>query len=194
MSEKENNNIKHCPNCGAPMTSEVCPYCKNFTGLDTATADMEYPVIECKEANIGSIWFPLIFALGFGFFGFVFPIIMVTTSGDNNILFVLLFCSLFGIVGIAAFVIVMVKVIRVLLVKFKGKEIETTVYGYMNDNLFINDAPAQIVKLLVQTDEGSKFILYQLEDTKKPYKVNSKIKLSVYKDVFMIKKDKKTYF
>ena len=50
----------------------------------------------------------------------------------------------------------------------------------------INGIPAQIVKLLVNTDEGPKFILYQLGDIKRPYKVNSKIELRVYNNLFLI--------
>lgn len=64
----------------------------------------------------------------------------------------------------------------------------------MDDNILLNGAPAQIVKLLVNTDEGPKFILYQLCDIKQPFKVNSKIQLRVYKDMFLIPKRKKYYF
>ena len=64
----------------------------------------------------------------------------------------------------------------------------------MNDNVYLNGLPAQIVKLLVTTKEGPRFILYQLGDTKQPYKINSKIKLLVHKDIFMVKKDDKYYF
>ena len=26
---------RNCYSCGAPITTEVCPYCNNMTGLDT---------------------------------------------------------------------------------------------------------------------------------------------------------------
>ena len=70
----------NCPNCGAPITTEICPYCNVFTGIDTKYADMEYPVIECKEANIGfwSVVFPMIFAVSFGFEGLVMPFIFMS--------------------------------------------------------------------------------------------------------------------
>ena len=77
---------------------------------------------------------------------------------------------------------------------FIWSEITATVYGYMNDNVYLNDEPAQIVKLLVQTGGGPKFILYQLGDIKQPYKVNSRIQLFVYKDMFLIPKNKTYYF
>ena len=60
-----------CRNCGAPVTSEICPYCGSSTGLDTSQANMEYPTLECKEANINfwSVVFPSFFAVMFTFGG-----------------------------------------------------------------------------------------------------------------------------
>ena len=192
MQEYEN---KKCPNCGAPATSEICPYCHNATGVDTINANMEYPLIECKEAHI-NFWntiFPMIFAMGFGFFGFVFPIIFILI--DRTVVVpIILFSGLFAIVGIVSFIISMKSIIRFNLIKRKGKEIEATVYGYMNDNILLNDSPTQIVKLLVTTKDGPKFILYQLGDIKHPYKINSKIKLLVYNNLFLIKNDKNNFF
>ena len=191
----EDNINKKCPNCGAPMTSEICPYCKNKTGLDTANAYMEYPVIDCKEVNLNffSIGFPMIFAVSFGFFGFIFPLIFLINA-PHEALTVFLMCSIFGIIGIVAFVIAARNYIRSIKIKKHGKEIEATVYGFMDDDYTINGSPAQIVKLLVTTKEGPRFILYQLGNTQKTFKVNSKIKLLVYQNIFMIKKDEKYYF
>ena len=190
------NDIKrYCPNCGAPVTTEVCLYCNVATGLDTRYADMEYPVIECKEANISfwNVFFPMIFAVSFGFFGFVFPLVFLMIGG-LEFLGILLFCSIFGIIGIGAFIIGIRPIIRYFSIKRNGQEIEATVYGYMDDNVLLNGVPAQIVKLLVSTNDGLKFILYQLGDIKQPYKINSKIKLQVYKDMFLILKNDQYYF
>ncbi len=132
---KISNGAINCQACGAPVTSEICPYCGNATGLNTATANMEYPVLECKEANL------------------------TFTNLGIFIIFALPFLA----VGIGT--------------------------GYMDDNVLINDRPAQIVKLLVQTPEGPRFIMYQLGDTKRPYGVNSRIQLKVYRNYFMIDKD-----
>lgn len=185
----------NCPNCGAPITTEVCPYCNAMTGLDTKMADMEYPVIDCKEANIGfwNVCFPLIFAISFGFFGFVFPLIFLFME-SGEFIGELLMCSVFAIIGVVAFIIGIKPIIRYFLVKKNGQEIEAVVYGYMNDNVLFNGVPAQIVKLLLNTNDGKKFILYQLADTKRPYKINSKIKLRVYKDLFLIVNKKQYYF
>ena len=179
-----------CPNCGAPITTEICPYCHNKTGLDTGNADMEYPVIDCKEASITYIntFFMLIFAVSGIFAGFVAPIITYINNPDNFIT-ILLLCSIFALMGIVFLVMGLKQIIRYYKVKRKGKEIEATVYGYMDDNMIYNGIPMQIVKLLVHGNEGPRFILYQLGDTKKPYKINSKIKLLVYNDIFLIKKE-----
>lgn len=64
----------------------------------------------------------------------------------------------------------------------------------MDDNILLNGNPAQIVKLLVNTNDGKKFILYQLGDIKQPFKINSQIKLKVYKDIFLIENKKQYYF
>lgn len=191
------DNVKrNCQNCGAPVTTEVCPYCNNMTGLDTKYADMEYPVIECKEASVGfwSVMFPMIFALSFGFAGFVMPILFFAIGGDFFPKVTILFFIPFAAVGIVAFVIAVKPIIRYLSLKMHGKDIYATVYGYMDDNVLLNNNPAQIVKLLVQSNDGPKFILYQLGDIKQPFKVNSQIKLKVYKDIFLIENKKQYYF
>lgn len=189
MRNTEENINMHCPNCGAPVTTEICQYCHAITGLNTKSANMEYPVIECKEANIGfwTVAFPMIFAVSFGIPGIAIPIVI----GDVR---AILFASLFAIIGITAFIISLTSVIRYVKLKNNGKEIAATVYGYMDDNVLLNGAPAQIVKLLVDTNDGLKFILYQLGSTNQPYKINSKIKLKVYKNYFCIVKENKNYF
>lgn len=187
---------RNCSSCGAPITTEVCPYCNNMTGLDTKYADMEYPVIECKEASVGfwSVMFPMIFALSFGFAGLVMPIIFLLIGGEEFPLPMILFFIPFAAIGIGAFVIGIKPILRYLSLKKHGKDIYATVYGYMDDNVLLNGNPAQIVKLLVQSNDGPKFILYQLGDIKQPFKVNSQIKLKVYKDIFLIENKKQYYF
>lgn len=186
----------HCANCGAPVTTEICPYCNVFTGIDTKYADMEYPVIECREAGI-SFWnvlFPMIFAFSFGFAGLIMPILFFSVGGDTFPKTMILFFLPFAVIGIAAFIIGIKPILRYMSIKKNGQEIEATVYGYMDDNVLLNGRPAQIVKLLVNTNDGEKFILYQLGDIKQPYKINSKIKLKVHKDIFLIENKKQYYF
>ena len=184
-----------CSNCGAPVTTEVCPYCGNMTGLDTMYADMEYPVIECKEANVGfwNVVFPMIFAFAFGGAGILFPLIFIMADPEMFKMAIPMFIMPL-IIGIVAFVIGIKPILRFFSIKTNGKEIEATVYGYMNDNILLNGSPAQIVKLLVDTNDGKKFILYQLGDIKQPFKINSQIRLKVYKDIFLIENKKQYYF
>lgn len=193
MDKKETDG--KCSNCGAPTISEICPYCNGRTGIDTKNTTMEYPVIECKEVSI-TFWntvFPMIFAISFGGMGFASILIFLISDSATSIsekVGIFLFLSVFALVGIVAFIISIKPLIRYFTIKRQGREIE----AYMNDNLFLNGSPAQIVKLLVNTNDGLKFILYQLGDIKKPYEINSKIKVKVYKDIFLIVKKKQYYF
>lgn len=157
---------------------------------------MEYPVIECKEANMGfwNVIFPMIFAVSFGFAGLIMPILFFSVGGDVFPKTMILFFLPFALIGIVALIIAIKPVIRFITIKTKGKEIYATVYGYMDDNILLNGRSAQIVKLLVDTNDGKKFILYQLGDIKQPFKINGQIKLKVYKDIFFIENKKQYYF
>lgn len=188
----------NCKNCGAPVTSEICPFCGSMTGLDTQTADMEYPVLECKEANLGfwTLAFPAIFAIGFGYAGIVSPIMMFFAEDQFDMPkaftgFSFLFFLPFALVGLVATVFTILPIYRYLMLMIKGKEIYGTVYGYVDDEVLLNGRPAQVVKILVQSPEGPRFIMYQLGNTEHPYGINTKVSLRVYKDLFMIEKKKK---
>lgn len=183
-----NQQEKCCPSCGAPVTSEICPYCGTPTGLDTARADMEYPVIDCKESTLSfwTVWFPMIFAVAFGGGG-----IIVLIFGIMEVEAMVILMSVpFLLIGIVAAFLVIRTVLRYMKVKRNGKLITATVYGYMDDNVLINNQPAQIVKLLVQTPSGPRFILYKLGNTLKPYGINDTINVMVHENCFMIAKNK----
>ncbi len=183
-----------CKNCGAPIRSEICPYCGSPTGLDTNQANMEYPTLECKEANIGfwTIVFPLIFGFGFGFGG-ILPIVIVLTGTaedpSQNGLFIL-FALPFLAISIGAFVIAIRPIIRYIKLNRHGKRIEAVVYGYADDNVLMNGRPAQVVKLLVESPVGKRFIMYQLGSTEQPYGINTTVGVIVYRNMFMIEKKK----
>lgn len=178
-----------CPSCGAPVVAEICSYCGTATGLNTAEADMEYPVLECIEATVSfwTVWFPMIFAVSFGGAGLLFLIIAIVEFGE---LFAILMSIPFVLGGVAASSIVIRTLLRYGKVKKYGKMITATVYGYMNDNVLINGEPAQIVKLLLQTPKGPRFILYKLGRTIKPYGINDTIDIMVYENYFLIVKNK----
>ncbi len=187
MSVKSNN--QNCPSCGAPVVSEICAYCGNATGLNTADADMEYPVLECKEVTL-NFWtrdFPMIFAAAFGIPGLILLIIYAAVFRNPIIL---LLGIPFTLGGVTAALIVLRTILRYFKIKSQGKIIQGTVYGYMDDNFRINGQPTQIIKLLVETQRGPRFILYQLGSTHKQYGINDKVDLLVYKNYFMINTDK----
>lgn len=188
---KTRNQQKNCPSCGAPIVSEICAYCGTATGLQTASADMEYPVLECKEATINfwTISFPLIFAAAFGISGLI--MLIIAGMGYRNTVFLLVGIPFF-LIGAGALFLVLRTVFRYVKVKKHGKRIRATVYGYLDDNVMINNQPAQVVKLLVQTPNGPRFILYQLGNTLKPYGINDSIDIMVYQELFMICKNKET--
>ena len=188
------NSGRVCAHCGAPATSEICPYCGSPTGLNTWQADMEYPVLECKEANLGfwTVAFPAVFAFGFGYAGLIMPMTM-----RKNLAFVeadvpMAFFLPFAVIGIVAAYLTILPIFRYILLMIKGKRITGTVYGYVDDNVLMNGRPAQVVKILVHAQDGPKFIMYQLGHTGQPYGINSQLSLVVYKDYFLIKKQRTT--
>ena len=182
---KLSNKQKYCSSCGAPIVSEICAYCGTATGLNTAEADMEYPVLECKAAtlNFWTVWFPAIFAGAFGIIGLIMLIIALVESEWFSIFLIGL---PFLLIGVVAFILMLRTILRYVKVKQNGKVIRATVYGYMDDSVLINNQPAQIVKLLVQTPNGPRFILYKLGSTIKIYGINDNVDVMVYRNYFLI--------
>jgi hypothetical protein len=90
------------------------------------------------------------------------------------------------VVGIGATVIVVYSLYKYILVSLKGKEITGVVYGYMDDVVNYNHRPGQVCKILVDTLKGKRFIYYSLQGTNKPYPINEKVRLKVYKSYFRI--------
>ncbi|WP_026836146.1 zinc ribbon domain-containing protein [Eubacterium xylanophilum] len=172
-----------CPNCGAPITTEICPYCGTATGLSSLDSNTEYPTIHCKESNINfwSIVFPAIFALAFGGAGMM---MLAQPLGFNPMAILPL------IIGIGALYFTLRPIIYGIVIAIKGKEMTAKVYGYIDDNVKYNDVPGQVVKLLVNTKNGPRFLLYQLNSIEKPYGINTNIRIRVYKEYIKILKDK----
>ena len=187
---------KLCKSCGAPITTEVCPYCGMKNERDKNEELRNIPSIDCKEVNLTflSVVFPAIFAFAFGFAGFGMPFIFMSAPdsifGPGMFLFFIPFMA----VGVGAFVFMMLPFIRLIKINMYGKEIEGTVHSYIDDNVSINNAPGQVVRILVETDDGPRYLKYQLGSTDHPYKIGSKIRLKVYKDIFRIIEKKKYFF
>jgi len=178
--------IKNCTSCGAPVVSEICAYCGAITGLDTSEADMEYPVLECKEATMDfwAVGFPMIFAAAFGIPGLILLIIAFPYRGSSSIF---LIGIPFLLIGITALALALRIILRYIKIKVRGKKIQAIVYGYMDDHVLINNHPAQIVKLLIHTPDGPRFILYQLGHTLKIYGIHDSIDILMYQNYFMIR-------
>ncbi len=176
-----------CPNCGAPTLSEVCQYCGQYVGtVETQDLTAEYPVLQCRNASI-TFWnflFPMIFFVMFGFFGFIFPLFFRGFGDDDG--FVQLIGLPFAAISIAAGVIIAVHLVRYLSVQFLGTETTAVVYGYMDDTISYNGRPGQVVKLLLDTANGKRFIFYRTGKTEKPYVVNSVVRLKVWRNNFRI--------
>ena len=185
----------NCPNCGAPITGDICPYCNTHIEINGGNDSFEsYETIECKEANI-SLWtvaFPMIFGVSFGTMGPMFAIITLTEG--EFVIWVFMMGLLFGLIGLGAWVVALTPIVRYIQVKSHGRDVEGTVMGYSNDNVYLNGSPAKIIKIKIDSDEGPKIINYQSGATDKPYDIQSKIMVRVYKDMFYIKKKNKYYF
>ena len=129
----------------------------------------------------------MIFAAAFGLPGLTVLAIAIFGRGMGGMFVVAL---PFLLIGGAALALALRSAMRYRKVKKLGTVIHATVYGYMDDEVLINDRPAQIVKLLVQTQDGPRFLLYQLGNTLKPYGIHDRIELLVYENYFLICKER----
>jgi hypothetical protein len=188
MAEKN----RVCKHCGAPLLSEVCQYCGcRADGADTAVLPAEYETIDCSNASL-TFWntiFAGIFSVMFGIVGCMPLWVEDITTGSESM--PRLFFVPFALVGAGATVVVVYSLYKYVLVSLKGKEITGTVYGYMDDVVSYNHRPGQVCKILVDTLKGKRFIYYSLQGTNRPYPVNGKVRLMVYKNYFRIIKEPK---
>ena len=180
--------IINCINCGSPVTAEICPYCGKKTGLESEDAYINYPVEKAKKLNPNrryAIFIFLAFLFGVPQFAFLLPYNATHEPVFLPLVFIWAFSELIALL----FIIVAVKIaIKNKTIKKNAKEIEATVYGYLTNNShIINGFPALRVKLLIHTEEGYKFLLYDLFSIEEPYPVNSKIKLLTYENKYKIK-------
>ena len=189
MAEKN----RVCKHCGAPLLSEVCQYCGcRVDDADTAVLPAEYETIDCSNASL-TFWntiFAGIFSVMFGIVGCMPLWVDDMTTGSEGM--PRLFFVPFALVGAGATVVVVYSLYKYVLVSLKGKEITGTVYGYMDDVVNYNHRPGQVCKILVDTLKGKRFIYYSLQGTNRPYPVNEKVTLRVYKNYFMIVRKPKT--
>ena len=175
--------ITHCKNCGAPAISELCSYCKKPTEIQK-TLGLEYPTIECKEVhmNIKHVESQRLFSILLG----ALSILILIIALKEKYVGLGIFSTVLGIISSKIYINAIKKIKKYVLIKQKGKEIEAVVKGFINDTDCVTGYKIVIVKLLLETNEGKKYILYELDDPSNNYKINDKIKLRVYKDMFHI--------
>ena len=195
------NETFHCKNCGAEVKTELCPYCNSLTGIDISKVKEEYPIEDIKEATINKMLiiplFIMFIVLLYAGLNVAFdntpkevlediPIIKTETTILSTILLSLSLLPLFSLI---------IPIIKNIIVRIKGKEIEGIIYGYTDDtSTIINGNYTKAIKILIDKPEGKRFILYKTDDTKKKYKLNGKIKLLVYKKYYLIKTKKEYLF
>ena len=85
-------------------------------------------------------------------------------------------------IGIGFDIAILKTIITVFANRLFGRKLTGTVYGYMDDTVAYNGVNGQKIKVLVNTREGKKFVIFPLEKTNKPYAVNSDIELRLYKN------------
>ena len=180
-----------CKGCGATVSTEVCPYCGRTTDVSTTDAYLDYPEYKCKSAklNFFNVGFSAIFALTFGFFGILLPIVFDGVPGRNGTLSMVVMCIPFALIGIIAFALCFKFLYRYIMTSIAGKEIQGIVYGYANSSYTVNNQHTKTVKILIQTDSGPRYIFYDTQDFKKAYSVNEKVRLKVWKHCFLIIED-----
>lgn len=193
-----------CKYCGAPATTEICPFCHNPTGIKPLQADLDYPMINSKPAHLDKKRLGE-YILGIVVYSiFILPALVLSyRSGMRVFTSVFFACSIFIVFVIIEYVIPLCKMIsRYILVKNHGKKITATVYGYMdyigfkgkmqdiennsNTQITYNHLAQKTVKLLANSKQGKRFILYPLGINKTPFEINQEVQLMYYKDCFIL--------
>ena len=179
-----------CPNCGAPVTTEICQFCGASTAIRSKDSDMIYPVIECEEVDVNWQEFCQILVLGLTFIGFIiFALFMFNRSLSTILHFII-----FGSIGALFLGFVIKSIYKYMAVVLFGSKITGVVWGYMDNNRqsrVLHGQPGnriggQIVKILVNTTKGKRFLLYELRNDEQPYGVNQIINLKKYKNMYII--------
>lgn len=203
LKKKEHKDARTCPHCGANVLSEVCQYCGTYIG-EVATADLsaEYPMIECKSARIDTwrVILPAIIAaccIGMTLYEALpmFTIdkeLMGIDAGFHAQVkaFAMEIIIPFLLFGAIAFLFMCKGIYRWLAVRIFGVELRGTVYGYMDDRVAYNGVNGQVIKILVQTKEGKRFVMLPLETTTMKYVINSTVNVKIYKNYAAIVKEK----
>lgn len=185
-----NYSQKFCPNCGKPTELDVCPFCYFSTKKDLIDEKMDYPVMDCIKMGKQPFW-------GAGAIlsvvvYFYFWIMLISFFGANvGDLGFIIFAGCLVFCGVGVLFSITEPLRKNLMMKYRGVEFDATVCEYTDDRIYIYGKACQIVKLLVNTNEGLKFLFCPIELGSRSYAVNSKVKLKFYKKFYILLDDNK---
>ena len=189
-----NNIVITCKNCGAPVTTEICPYCGSITGYKAANDENMYPSQKNKSASLTfvTIGAPLIFA---GMLT-VFSICMgVALFGAKQNAFQMLGIGFFFVLmaggALFCYYIILSNIIRYTLASLFGKRVKGIVYGFKDGIIAINGGAVQDVKVLIEDGENSKFIIYKSNRTIQKVGINDEVELKNFKNIYIEAKPKR---
>ncbi len=189
-----NNIVITCKNCGAPVTTEICPYCGSITGYKAANDKILHSAIKNKSASLTftTIGMPLIFA---GMLT-VFSICMgVALFGAKQNAFQMLGIGFFFVLmaggALFAFYIPIINIIRYTLASLFGKRVKGIVYGYKDGIIAVNGATVQDIIVLIEDGENSKFIIYKSNRTIQKVGINDEVELKNFKNIYIEAKPKR---
>ena len=191
MSKKTFN--MNCQNCGAKVTSEICPYCKAQSGINPNLVNLEYPLLEYETIPKSSISSFLVVTCIFIFIAIV-PL-MIGFGGDTfSLVFDIVFSGIVAFIYIHLLVKLLVYLHKYKTTQKKGEILNAYVHGFLDENRPDEKFKYSTVKLLVDTKDGKRFILFKLDERNKPYKIGSNVKLKVYNNYCVFAEDEKYYF
>ena len=179
-----------CNKCGKLVKTEICPDCGAANGLENIKTDYDFPKIKCDDTNITKEYYVLfvITSIVILFWLYVNSVLWGLFIHKDGFLFGLIYNS-FMIAIINMFLTPLIKQYKTCMdIEDNGKEIEGIVYGteYKGSNLRGSTVTYTIFKILVETKNGYRFVLYKMQNTNKKYKVNTKLKLKEHKGKYML--------
>ena len=179
-----------CNKCGKLVITEICPDCGAANGLENIKTDYDFPKIKCDDTNITKEYYVLfvITSIVILFWLYVNSVLWGLFIHKDGFLFGLIYNS-FMIAIINMFLTPIIKQYKTCMdIEDNGKEIEGIVYGteYKGSNLRGSTVTYTIFKILVETKNGYRFVLYKMQNTNKKYKVNTKLKLKEHKGKYML--------
>lgn len=179
-----------CNKCGKLVKTEICPDCGAANGLENIKTDYDFPKIKCDDTNITKEYYVLfvITSIVILFWLYVNSVLWGLFIHKDGFLFGLIYNS-FMIAIINMFLTPIIKQYKTCMdIEDNGTEIEGIVYGteYKGSNLRGSTVTYTIFKILVETKNGYRFVLYKMQNTNKKYKVNTKLKLKEHKGKYML--------